>query len=74
MQRILTQSDKDEIFDYLLIYPAKVKINGKLYPARISGRLLDFPHLFNDTEGFDVQITWTQALKLYEGEISFINH
>ena len=73
MKKDFYQSDKDQIFENANNRNLFIKFKGEKYPAKIYGRLLDYPVIsIIGNSLIDVQINWYQAERLANGLINTI--
>jgi hypothetical protein len=74
MKTDLRQKDKDLIFDRANSKNITITQAGVSYPAKIYGRLLDYPVIAEAKEnGLQAQINWFVAERLANGDINNIN-
>jgi hypothetical protein len=70
----LTQANRDGIFEQVNINLIYLRYNGEKYPAKLYGRLLDFPVLrATNNELLTAEINWSLACRLASGVIDTVS-
>ena len=73
MKQDFNQLIKDKIFEIANSKDIFIRYNGKKYPAKLYGRLLDYPVIAEAKENrLQAEINWFQAQKLAEKIIDTI--